>query len=265
MLLCAICEGTALKPCASCRGYGDASWLSKLLPAASRLSRALAERAAELRAWFDERARLAAVALDLARRLEELRKSVDPTARLGPDVVEVSCPACRGKGGECAECWATGRREFHDGTPVYERHALAQRLEKRLAEAGRPVRPIETGRPLPVEDGTETVYTKPPPLKEAPRQPAAGPMPSTVDEMIRQADALHVSGKAHLERSKTANDNAGWIEASEKALADLKQAQTLYASAQEKLDEQGLAVPKELLSKYRVNMQALVMARKQAP
>jgi hypothetical protein len=83
--------------------------------------------------------------------------------------------------------------------------------------------------------------------------------------MIRQADALHESGKVHLEKSKFTKDNAEWIAESQKALNDLKQAQTFYATAQETLDEMGIAVPKELLLKFRTNMQALVIARKQAP
>ena len=49
------------------------------------------------------------------------------------------------------------------------------------------------------------------------------------------------------------------------AVKDLRDAQTLYASAQETLDATGQTVPRELLQKYRTNMQALVMARKQIP
>ncbi len=55
------------------------------------------------------------------------------------------------------------------------------------------------------------------------------------------------------------------MDAAVKALADLKQAQTLYATAQERLDALGIEVPKELLSKFRINMQALILARRTVP
>ena len=90
-------------------------------------------------------------------------------------------------------------------------------------------------------------------------------IPKSVEEMIRKADEFHETGKSHLEKSKASQDNAVWQDESIKALQDLKNAQTLYASAQETLDARGATVPKELLNKFRTNMQALVMARKQAP
>jgi hypothetical protein len=46
---------------------------------------------------------------------------------------------------------------------------------------------------------------------------------------------------------------------------DLRDAQILLTSAQEKLDELGQPVPKTLQDRYRTNLQALVMARKQVP
>jgi len=83
--------------------------------------------------------------------------------------------------------------------------------------------------------------------------------------MIRKADELHETGKSHLEKSKATNENGIWQDEAIKALMDLKNAQTLYASAQETLDARGATVPRELLTKFRTNMQALVMARRQAP
>lgn len=83
--------------------------------------------------------------------------------------------------------------------------------------------------------------------------------------MIKKADDLHETGKSHLEKSKTTSDNATWIDEGVKALADFKNAQVLYTAAQEKLDEEGAAVPKSLQEKFRTNMQGLVMARKQVP
>jgi hypothetical protein len=83
--------------------------------------------------------------------------------------------------------------------------------------------------------------------------------------MVKKADELHESGKAHLEKSKAASTNETWIDEGMKALADFKYAQILYTAAQEKLDEQGAPVPKALQEKFRINMQGLVMARKQVP
>jgi hypothetical protein len=110
----------------------------------------------------------------------------------------------------------------------------------------------------------------PRPATPAPALPA-GPvpgnlaLPKTVEEMIKKADEFHETAKMHLEKSKTATDNAVWIDEGVKALSDFKNAQILYTAAQEKLDEQGAAVPRTLQDKFRTNMQGLVMARKQVP
>ena len=39
----------------------------------------------------------------------------------------------------------------------------------------------------------------------------------------------------------------------------------LYTSAQEAIDAKGAPMPRSLIEKHHLNMQALVMARKQAP
>jgi hypothetical protein len=273
MLLCAGCEGTSLKACAACKGYGDTAWLAGLLPPASapELSQALAQNAAALRGWLDERARLASRREDLARRFEEAEKGLDPTAKLTADTLEVACPRCKGQGGDCEECWATGRREYYDGTPQYERYALVERLKRQIEDKGeRPADPPSFGIIAAAEAATTAGPVKPPPVlppvSDPARKPAASlPVPPAVQDLIRKADALHETGRANLQKAKTSTDPAIWMDAAAKALADIKQAQTLYATAQEKLDDLGIEVPKELLQKFRINMQALVMARRAAP
>jgi hypothetical protein len=226
--LCADCEGTALAACGACKGYGDASWLARLLPQAQAvaLGQALALQAADLKAWIDGRARAASRKEELIRRLADAKKGADASAKFGPDAVDLACFQCKGRGGSCEDCWGEGRREFTVGTSQFERYAAIDR--------------VPPGAPLVV--------------------------PATVEDCIRMADGLHESGKVHLEKSKAAgSDAAAWVDEGIKAVGDLRNAQTLYAAAQEKLDETGQPVPRELQQKYRINMQALVMARKQIP
>ncbi len=267
-LICAGCEGTSLKACPTCKGYGDAAWVAKLLPAdgVPGLVRSLNEQAVALRDWLDARARAASRKEDLGRRLEEAKKGLDPTARLTPDYVDIVCPRCKGNGSECEECWAAGRREYYEGTGQYERYSLVQKLERQLKEAAQPPAAPGFGSVASAEVAVAPGAAKPPP--PPPPVPRVGPMvaiPKTVEEILKKADELHETGKGHLEKSKSLGDAAGWVEEAVLAVTDLKNAQTLYATAQEKLDEAGAAVPRELLAKFRINMQALVMARKQVP
>jgi hypothetical protein len=273
MLLCAGCDGTSLKPCATCKGFGDAAWLAGLLPpsAAPELAQALDQHAAAIKGWMDERQRRASRRVDLARRLEEASKGLDPTAKLTADTLEVACPRCKGQGGDCEECWATGRREYNAGTPQHERYALVERLKRQSGERdeGAPA-PPPFGVVAAAEAATTAGPVKPPPAlppaEDPARKPAAAlPVPPAVQDLIRRADALQETGRTNLEKAKTSPDPAIWMEAATRALADLKQAQTLYATAQEKLDDLGIEVPGELLKKFRINMQALVMARRAAP
>jgi hypothetical protein len=266
-LLCTACEGTSLKACGTCKGYGDAAWVGKLLPAdgAPGLVQSLNEQAVSIRDWLDARARAASRKDELARRLEEAKKGLDPTAKLTPDYVDILCPRCKANGSECEECWATGRREYYEGTGQYERYALVQKLERQIKESAQPPTSPSFGAVSTTEVAAAGGAKPPPPPPPVPR---VGPMvavPKTVEEILKKADELHETGKAHLEKSKALGDAAGWVEEAVLAVTDLKNAQTLYATAQEKLDEAGAAVPRELLSKFRINMQALVMARKQVP
>lgn len=270
LLPCSGCEGTSLKACEACKGYGDASWLARFLPPAPELQKQLSEQAVAIRDWLDDRVRRAARKQELQRLLKEVQKGLDPTAKLTDELLEVTCQRCQGKGGECEECWATGRREFFAGTAQYERYALADRLKRQLDESAQTIGPpavalVEGGGSTPVA----VAPPKPPPSVINPAVPGQPTrmleVPKTVDEIIKKADKLHESGKKHLETAKSTNDEALWVDEAVKALNDLRDAQTLYATAQEKLDEAGAPVPRELQTKFRVNMQALLMARRTAP
>jgi hypothetical protein len=267
-LLCRTCEGSSLQACAACRGYGDATWLSKLLPPSPALQQQLGGRADAIRGWLDERARLAGRKELLAAQLAEAKKGLDPSAKLTPDYLDLLCPRCKANGSECEECWATGRREYYEGTSQYERYALAQKLERQLKEAlaggsAAPAFAALAPEPGAAASGSVASAPKPPPIVVPPNAPIK--IPGSIEEIIKEADRLHETGKKHLEASKASNDNAVWIDEGIKAVGDLRNAQTLYATAQEKLDAAGTSVPRELIQKFRINMQALVMARKQVP
>lgn len=268
LAVCEKCDGAAMIACASCKGYGDSAWLARALPGAPALSKALEGQAGEIKAWIDERQRRASRQADLARRLEEGRKGTDPTARFTPDFVDIVCPRCKGAGGDCEECWGAGRREYSLGTAQYERYALLEKLSRQADDLSKNPPPPFVPSALPEIEGAAPVTQVPVP---SPQSFPAGPPPSglaipkTVEEMVKKADEFHESAKSHLEKSKAASDNATWIDEGMKALTDFKNAQILYTTAQEKLDDSGQAVPRALLEKFRINMQGLVMARKQVP
>ena len=267
MVACDKCEGAGMIACATCKGYGDSAWVAKVLPSAPGLAKALADQAAEIKSWIDERQRRANRQTDLTRRLEEAKKGTDPTAKMTPDYVDILCPKCKGNGGECEECWGAGRREYPEGTAQFERYALLEKLTRQVGDLVKsPLAPLALP-PLPESEASAAVVIEkrtPQPLP-AGKPPAGMDMPKTVDEMIKKADEFHASAKTHLEKSKAASDNAVWIDEGMKALSDFKNAQILYTAAQEKLDETGETVPRALLEKFRINMQGLVMARKQVP
>jgi hypothetical protein len=267
LVACDKCEGSGMIACATCKGYGDSSWMAKVLPTAPGLAKALADQAVEIKSWIDERQRRANRQTDLARRIEEAKKGTDPTAKVTADYVDIVCPKCKGGGGECEECWGAGRREYPEGTAQFERYALLEKLGRQAGDLAKsPLAPL-TLPPLPDSEAAAPVVLEkraPQPLP-AGKPPAGMDMPKTVDEMIKKADDFHASGKTHLEKSKAASDNATWIDEGMKALSDFKNAQILYTAAQERLDETGETVPRALQEKFRINMQGLVMARKQVP
>jgi hypothetical protein len=267
MVACDKCEGSAMIACAACKGYGDSTWMAKVLPAAPGLAKALADQAVEIKSWIDERSRRAMRQTDLARRIEEAKKGTDPTAKVTADFVDIVCPKCKGNGSDCEECWGAGRREYFEGTAQYERYALLEKLGRQAADLAKsPLLPL-TLPALPESEASAPVVIekRPPQPLPAGKPPSGMEIPKTVEEMIKKADDFHASAKTHLEKSKAASDNATWIDEGMKALSDFKSAQILYTAAQEKLDDSGETVPRALLEKFRINMQGLVMARKQVP
>ena len=273
-LPCAACDGTSIAACAACKGYGDGTFMVRVLPAAPVLAKTLDEQGRTLHEWLNGRSRRASRQGDLTRLLAEAKKGADATAKFDADkgFVDVLCPKCKGAGSACEDCWGAGRREFLEGSAPYERYALIDRLGRQLADAAKAVpAPPPAFSPLPEnETGAAPVAVLPPSAPSATPPPAPLPgsaliIPATVEEMLKKADALHETGKSHLEKSKASSDNAVWIQEAQLAVKDLRDAQALYGSAQEKLDETGAPVPRTLLDKFRINMQALVMARKQVP
>jgi hypothetical protein len=266
-LVCPKCDGSSLVACAACKGYGDSSWMARALPpaAAPALCQALANEAATLRDWLDERARRSARQRQLTQRFTDAKKDLDPTAKLTDDTVDIVCPKCKGNGRDCEECWNAGRREYTVGTSQFERYAIVQRLERQLKEFDKTAAPIPALPPLPeTESGAVADLNKAAPPVVVPPSPAIK-IPKDINEMIKKADELYESGKAHLEKSKGSRDNAVWQDEAIKALQDLKNSRILYTTALEAYDALGAPIPKSLLEKNNLNMQALVMARKQAP
>jgi hypothetical protein len=241
--------------------------MAKVLPAAPGLAKALADQAVEIKSWIDERSRRANRLTDLTRRIEEAKKGTDPTAKVSADFVDIVCPKCKGNGSDCEECWGAGRREYFEGTPQYDRYSLLEKLGQQAADLARnPLAPL-TLPALPESEAAAPVVIEkrtPQPLP-AGRPPSGLEIPKTVEEMIKKADEFHAAGKTHLEKSKATSDNATWIDEGMKAISNFKNAQILYTAAQEKLDDAGETVPRALLEKFRINMQGLVMARKQVP
>lgn len=266
-VMCSVCEGTTLRLCDTCSGYGDSSWLKKILPAAPALSQALGGQAMALRGWLDARARIAANKTQIAVRLKEARKGLDPTAKLTADLVEIKCTRCKGNSRTCLDCWATGRREYPAGTTTYARYALAGRLERRMKNVDKAAADRPDLKPLSVREASAATARTPAAPAAVPPRPKFREVaiPATVEEMIATADGLFQKGLGHLKKSKGSQDNSTWINEGHLALEALRNAQTLYATAQETLDAKGLTVPRTLLKKFRTNMQALVMARKQLP
>jgi len=272
---CSGCAGSAMKPCDACGFVGDTAWLAALLPEVKGLKEELACHAAVLRSWLEERGKQAARAAYLRDQLAATRRQLDPKAVLSPGFVSVPCEVCKGAGGTCDSCWGVGRREYFEGTPQFQKYAAADRLARQLTDLAKLMR-----RPAPIEPLTlpeEIAAAKEPPKRDPPKEPpketakfsgiggTIGRLPDDLQQQLKKGDALHEEGKEHLAKAKETKDNDVWAAQSKKALACLREAQQLYAGAQEACDERGLPVPRELLDKVGTNLQALVMARKQSP
>lgn len=274
---CSTCAGAASTLCATCGFVGDTTWIAALAPASSMggISAALDRHASAVRFWAERRAWAAGRRSDLTAQLKAAKQGLDASAVVGPNHVSLQCPICKGQAGECETCWGTGRREYFEGTPQYEKYAAASRLERQLAELSRDV---VVAPPMPDVKLAEVVTQAKPVTPPPPPTPGPGPRPSpgtggtiaSLPESIRQqigaAEAAYDEGCKNLEAAKgSGSDTQKWIDESRKALSKLREAQGGYTAAQEACDAQGLPVPKELLNKFCKNMQALVMARKQAP
>ncbi len=283
---CGECAGASAKLCAACGFVGDTAWIGLLVPPASvpGLASSLDGHAEALRGWQQYRAYSAARRDAVAAQLRKAKEGLDPTAQIHPTYVNIACWICKGKGGDCDDCWGTGRREFYEGTPQYDAYATVARLERQQGEMAKEARraappaSIRIAAPKPPDPAPpkppDPVPPKPPdpappkPGDPPPAQPGPGiaALPKTIQDMIAAADAACAQGLKHLEAARAANENTdAWIAESRKALEKLREAQTGYVSAQEACDREQVDVPAELLAKLRRNMQALVIARKQAP
>lgn len=280
---CSDCGGTETRLCETCRLCGDASWVAAKLPAGSvpDVALVLGLHARELQSWQKGLADYKGQREQIRQKLAELSKLIDPKARVGPDYVNVACAKCQGKGGACADCWGTGRREYAEGSAEYEPYRAVERLQTQLAQvsalmaafAPPPLRLGSGGTPPPPAPtpipGLPPPSSTPPPGTDPPSSGIGGTLaslPADLKEKVEKADAAHEEGKKHLEKAKASMDKPDvWAEESKKSLEKFREAQTLYATVQETLDARGIDVPKELIERFRTNMQALVMARKSAP
>ncbi|HKS16872.1 MAG TPA: hypothetical protein VJU16_06140, partial [Planctomycetota bacterium] len=277
---CSTCRGSGSTPCPTCLASGDSSWLAAKIPATRvpALGSCLDTHVKALQEWQDKRAKERARRDQVRTRLIDAKKGLDATAKLTPEYVNVTCGKCSGKGGACEECWGAGRREYHPGTPTYEKYAAARKLEDQLAQLSKASYGVSTADiQLHIADNSIDSTKMPQP---APAEPPKPPKPAGVgsgiggkisdlatelQERIAKADLMHEDGKKAYEKAAGAgDDNEKRKNEAVKAKNLFRDAQSLYAFVQEFLDEAGIDTPQALVDKVSTNLQALKMARNMA-
>lgn len=278
---CAECAGSGSTSCAACRTSGDSSWLAAKIPPARvpALGACLDAHVKALQGWQERRAKERARREQVRGQLAEAKKGLDPTAKLTPEFVNVTCGKCAGKGAACEECWGVGRREYFPGTPVHDRYAAAKKLEEQLALLSKASHGVSSAEiQLYIADNSvDKDFKMPGAAKDAPPPPPPAKgvgsgiggkiadLPADLQEKIKKADLLHQDGKKAFEKASAAgDDNEKRKDEAVKAKNNFREAQALYAFVQEFLDESGIDTPRELVDKVSTNLQALKLARNMA-
>lgn len=273
---CSACGGVGGIPCATCSFTGDTAWIAKAVPAERGPGDALVRHRDALTAWLDEQNRVRALRGSLVARLKALRADLDATAKLTETAVNLACRTCKGKSSTCEECWGVGRREYPVGTPEFEQYNNAARVEAQIERVNQDLKKPAPQPDLRIKEAlarTEPVKpTEKPPDKKVDSKSTGGvsnldvsTLPSDLRDKVKKADQLYSEGLEHLKKAKESSDEQVWIPESKDALRKLRESQGIYAGIQEECDARGIDIPKGILERYRLNLQALVMARRQAP
>lgn len=275
-IACPSCGGVGATTCATCSFTGDTAWIAKAVPVEKGPGPALDRHREPLTAWLDEQNRLHALRGSLVARLRALRADLDPTAKRTETSVNLACRTCKGKSSTCEECWGVGRREFPVGTPEFEQYDGVARVEAQVDRVNQDLK-----KPAPTPDlKLKDALAKTEPVKPVEKTPEKLPekkatsgvtdkdvstLPSDLQDKLKEADRLYAEGCEHLKKAKDSTDEQVWMSESKDAVRKLRESQGIYAGVQEECDARGLDIPKAVIEKYRLNLQALVMARKQAP
>ncbi len=279
---CSNCSGSGLTACATCRLTGDSAWVAAAVAVDQGPGAGLAAHLEAVRAWLSERSLIQARVAAVSAELRTEKASFDATATFTDKTVNVACDVCKGKSSTCETCWGIGRREWGVGTPLYEKGRRIQRLTELLTMATAELR-------RPIRDALRLQGVAPGPKPDpAPKPPEPAPAPgpakpiaaaknggvtdadvstlsADLQAKVAEADRLMEEGAAHLKKAKESADAETWNAESKAAVDALIKARTGYTTVQETLDANGQDTPRALLEKMRKCLQALVMARKQAP
>ncbi|MBI2901597.1 MAG: hypothetical protein HYY17_15545 [Planctomycetes bacterium] len=257
LLSCSVCAGTASRICATCGFAGDATWIMKLVPEPQGPGGKLSRYAEALGAWFEERERLSAIRATLLGQMEAVRPTLDPAAKLTESGVHLPCK-CKGSS-SCELCWGSGHREFPEGSAEFEKYRSADRLARQFARVEAEWRRAPPTLALKAEDTVDP--QEKPPERTRPNSTFA----KTVRERLDEAKAQYEKGVASLRKAQESADAETRARECREALGSLRQAQELYAGAQEECRTRGIDVPQDVMESYRRTLQALVIARKLSP
>jgi hypothetical protein len=216
--------------------------------------------------------------LEVREEFARQQRKIDSKAVFNEDAATVPCKKCRGRKSACTLCWGSGRIEYLEGMAAYAPYGMFLRLKKQLAGLRELMsRPPVLGRldlPQELARGEKPPAPRPavdPPEEEPPptpgkRRPMASleDLPVEIQVMVRNGDDRHDEGRIHLEKAMNTKEDATRVKESKSALRCFREAQTSYTAAQETCDERGLESPRALLDRARINLQALVIARKRS-